>query len=495
MTTYVNIRARPLIDSVIIGKLYPGDVAPLVSETYGWYGVSLADGSTGYVSRDWTAVVVTAPPPEPELRVYPSSAPPRPENDNRDRGVLNEASGLLDAGRADAAYRLLQRQENEWAGDAGFDYLFGIAALDSGAAGDAVFALERVVRDLPEFVGARMELARALYATGDHARARTEFRALLDKQPPDDVRAVILSYLEIIERPPVADGRSEDAFYAAASAGYDSNANGGAEVSEFMGFNLDSQSVETDSTFLEARIGGKVLRPLRPGVAFQWQGLASHRHNLDADFVDRSFVSTNAAWAFRRGANDFLAGAGGYWSNLDGPSNEYGVALDLGWLRTLKNDNAVQLGLRAGPVRFDSAQNVRDIDRIMYALTYRQPLQGGEGELSWSAIGGRDRAHDRSAPYSNSRRGLRVSGRWDVRDNEVAMSLGYLNIPYNGNRNFFGIDREDDQFVASLSWRGAARGRTWQITPRVRYVMNDSNVAIYDYDRFELGIEVQGVQR
>src|SRR5688572_5773819 len=68
------------------------------------------------------------------------------------------------------------------------DYLRGIDALDNGRLGEAISALERVVAVEPEFSGARMELARAQFASGNYARADSEFRYLLAQAPPARVR-------------------------------------------------------------------------------------------------------------------------------------------------------------------------------------------------------------------------------------------------------------------------------------------------------------------
>src|SRR5688572_26409677 len=78
------------------------------------------------------------------------------------------------------------------------DYLRGIDALDHGRLGEAIAALERVVAAEPDFSGARMDLARAQFASGNYARADSEFRYLLAQAPPTRVRAVIQRYLDAI---------------------------------------------------------------------------------------------------------------------------------------------------------------------------------------------------------------------------------------------------------------------------------------------------------
>ncbi|MDH3646441.1 MAG: tetratricopeptide repeat protein [Gammaproteobacteria bacterium] len=494
VSSYVKIRAEPTTEGEMIGALRRGKPAPLVAEREDWFEIELSGGITGHVSRLWTEKTGAAA--EAKVRgkplyateSYVAPADPDPVAEPRDRTVLARASTLLDQDRPQDAYALMSSIEVDWAGDSGFDYLYGVAALDSGNAGEAIFALERVIRSLPDFVGARMELARALYETGDRERAHHEFTMLLSENPPQAVRGVIEGYLDALSRPDPGADQPQKLIYAVAAAGYDSNANGAADINSFLGFTLDPRSTETDTAFAEAQFGALLIQPLRPNVELSLNGEVRHRHNPSADFVDHSFANTSASLGFTRGANKFITGVGAYWSALNSGFNERGAALDFGWQRALQN-NSLQVTLRAGPVRFHSTQKVRDIDRVLYTLTLRQPLQGGNGVLDWVAIGGRDRAEDRQSAYSNTRMGGRFGARWKVSGNDLSFDLGFLKIPYNGNQPFFGIDRDDEQITTTLALEVPDRPfRGWTFIPNLRYVNNDSNVPLFDYDRIEVGV-------
>jgi len=490
--TFVRIRAEANTASATIGRLQPGNSLPLIGEIDGWYLVE-RNGATGYVSRDWTRKTGgVAESAQIESEVHAAeSAPPTPPTESEpaplDPGELTEASALLDADRPEEAYALLSKLETRWSGTTEFDYLFGVAALDSGKAGEAIFALERVVRSLPAFVGARMELASALYEVGEHERARQEFTALLNEDPPEEVRGVITRYLDALTEPDTETDRARKLLYAAAVGGYDSNANGAADINDFLGFTLEPNSSETGSAFAEAQFGGLLRNPVNPTLEFSLQGGIRHRHYPSADFASHSLANTAVALGFKSGANNFITGVGAYWSALDGSFNERSVTLDLGWQRTLQK-NTLQLALRAGPVRFSDAQKVRDVDRVLYTLTLRQPLQSGNGEFDWVAIGGRDRSADDNSAYGNTRFGGRFAGRWKAFGNDLSFSLGFLKIPYDGDQLFYGIDRDDQQITTGISMEMEDKPfRGWTFVPNLRYVNNDSNVTIFDYDRIEIG--------
>src|SRR5436190_22058297 len=74
--------------------------------------------------------------------------------------ILQRAKKLIDENKAPQAYALLAPLQSERAGEADFDYLLALAALDSGKPAEAVFALERFLAANPDHGPARLEWAR-----------------------------------------------------------------------------------------------------------------------------------------------------------------------------------------------------------------------------------------------------------------------------------------------------------------------------------------------
>ncbi len=57
----VNIRLSPDASTDVVGELYQGSSAELVSELEGWYEVQLEGDATGYISADWSRIVADEP--------------------------------------------------------------------------------------------------------------------------------------------------------------------------------------------------------------------------------------------------------------------------------------------------------------------------------------------------------------------------------------------------------------------------------------------------
>ena len=75
---YVNIRALPEPDAEVVGRLYKGIPLSLVESVDGWNAVEMSDGATGFVSADWSQIVVTEVQSEELVEPEPVVEPVEP---------------------------------------------------------------------------------------------------------------------------------------------------------------------------------------------------------------------------------------------------------------------------------------------------------------------------------------------------------------------------------------------------------------------------------
>ncbi len=74
----------------------------------------------------------------------------------------------------------------------------------------------------------------------------------------------------------------------------------------------------------------------------------------------------------------------------------------------------------------------------------------------------------------------------------LGVDLGVSRLDYQGKTKFFGVDREDDLYSASISlhWLDFPMPG-WRTSARLGHSDNESNVDLYTYDRTELGVVFQ----
>lgn len=399
--------------------------------------------------------------------------------------LLFRAEDFLGNGLFKHAYDLLIPEETRLAGNPLYDYLLGVAALDSGRYSEAIFSLQRSLVVEPAFSGARMELARAYYEAGSRGRARPLFVGLLDEEPPASIRLVLNNYVRAIDAASTT-AESRLTAFADMKFGHDSNANGSIDDQQFLGFTLSPDNVETSSSFIELGTGIEWFVPRSTRLSWTVSARVSQRVNSDASFVDTTTVSGLAGMNWRRGAFFGRARLDGYWDAREGRSNEAYGGLDVLLGRQLSKRWDLSLGLRGGAQRFDESIEVLDVNRYLYTLGLTRRFHSAW--ISLQAIGGEDSEVHAGSPYGNSKFGSRLSINTKLGESAVLFaSIGTLNVEYDGM--FFGTVREDTQLTSfvQLEFQNFLTDGL-SIAPRIRYVENDSDVQLYGYDRTEYGL-------
>jgi tetratricopeptide (TPR) repeat protein len=405
--------------------------------------------------------------------------------------ILNQAKELLAAGKPAEAYELLAPYELALAGAPDFDYLLGVAALESRHPKDAAFALERVIVAEPEFLGARLDLARAQLESGEYALARSQFQYLLTQEPPQETRVIIQRYLDSMGARSSRFG-SRWSGQAQFGAGYDSNANGSTHEQSFLGFTLDPRNIEMASSFGELTLDGGHILALSPTFGIISNGQLTHRANTEASFIDQSVASLGSTAVWVHGAYRFTGGVDGYASWLDAEDHERGINFNVGASRQF-GDYEGAVSLRAGTLEYrQDSLRILDADRYLAGVSVTRTNIGVRAARAGVALlVGADEAKQAGSPYGNDRYGVRLFGSMAVRPDATAYAeLSGIRTRYDGS--FFGATRDDDQLgltvaldLQNFPWR------RWSVTPRLRYVKNDSNVSLYEYNRFEAVVFVR----
>ena len=146
----------------------------------------------------------------------------------QDAAMIRAAAELVRVKNSDKAYAQLAPMEDRLAGNPDYDYVYGVAALDSGHPAQAVVALRSALKVRPDFHTARAELGRALAAMGDLAGAKREFEAVRNVQElPPVVRDAVGRHITAIDTAAANQSAKHYSGYLETSVGYDTNVNAG----------------------------------------------------------------------------------------------------------------------------------------------------------------------------------------------------------------------------------------------------------------------------
>lgn len=409
---------------------------------------------------------------------------------------LKEAASLISSGNAAQALTRLSPFEDSHAGDSEFDYLHGLAALESGDAAKATVALERVLIVNPSHAGARVDLARAYFALGDLARARSEFNIALAQNPPPAVRTMIDNHLARIDQG-AAPGGVRFTGYVDVAAGRDSNVNNATVQAQVyvpvFGFNvqLAPTSQRTPDTFASLGAGGELTYTLNTSTSLFVAGDARLRWNRSADTFAYNQYDVRAGVQHAFGAAKVLRVAlTGQQYELDQRRYRTATGINAEWRQSLSD--AAQLSLFGVGYRMrykDDAQEPNDADLGMLGAGYTHVLNAARrASVSASLFAGYERDVGQRLDGDRKLLGLRIGGQLAMGANlDVYAGVGYQPSDFQTRNIVFDVQRRDRQTDAAvgLAWRF---DRAWTLRPQIAYTQNRSNVSIYTYDRYEVSL-------
>ena len=405
--------------------------------------------------------------------------------------VYEQAKNALRDGRSETAYQLLVQYEINWSGEDAFDYLFGVAALDSGHAGDAIFSLQRLVARQPEFSGARLELARAYYDVGDNELARIEFARIQSENPPPNVAQTVSDYMAAIEIKS-REYQSSAQYYIEVGGGYDSNAPASTDENIFLNFVLNPTNLEQSSAFAKVTLGGFWNNPISPSSQVLFNARVDHRANPSVHFVDASNIDLGAAWSWKSGESAASIAANSLFSALDGGYNKRDIGVMGTYVRQISDSWTVAGFVRGGAIRFEEAAlAIRDVDQVLYGLSLSQDYKSAQ--MSFSLTGNTDDAVDAGEQFSADGYGVRFTNNWYRKGGSVIfLDASATKTEYD--TQFFGLDREDDLYAVTLgsAW-SQFPSKGWVTTLNLNYSVKDSTVSLYEFDRLEVGVTLRKV--
>jgi outer membrane protein len=429
--------------------------------------------------------------------------------------VLESARRLLAAGNPKQAYAELSAVQDKMTGMPEFDYLLGVAALDSGRNEDAIIAFERVLAIVPNHAGAQMDLARAYYATGSFDLAESAFRKLAASNPPPAALIAINRYLDAIQARK-QQTRAGWTGYGELGLGYDSNLTGvpsdfGAAAQQsfnLIGIQATGNSVKRSAGFAQGAIGGEYHYPWTRGWSlFAGGELRGRAYQRESDF-NISQGEVHAGGALNAGDNQYRVAASyapfyqkGEAPGDPQPTNDRRMGgLSLDWRHAVDTRTQYGLGLQLNSVRFPKNQ-LESFDQLYLSASILKSFERtGSPLLYLTAFVTDDHAKN---DFDNG------TGGTSTRSKNLAGVRGYLQYSIKPTvQAFTGLGliyrKDKDDFARSTVvdkgkdvYGEASVGAAWQFRDKCSlrlqyaYSRNNSNIDIYDFNRYEVSSTIR----
>jgi tetratricopeptide (TPR) repeat protein len=437
--------------------------------------------------------------------------------------ALDSARRLLAAGNAKQAYTELIALQDRMSGMPEYDYLLGVAALDSGNLEDAIIAFERVLALVPNHAGAQMDLARAYYAAGSFDLAEAAFQKLKASNPPPAAQIAINRYLEALQKRRQQTQAGWSA-YGELGLGYDSNLTGvpsdfftASQQSIGIGFNPTGNSLKRSAPFVQGAIGADYTHPLSSGWSLfgggELRGRAYRDHGRtgsDTSDVDFNLATADLHFGGARneGPNQWRATvnylpfvqSGGAPGDPKLTNDRRLAGLSFDWRHALDTRTQVGATVQLNSIRFPD-NSLEDFDQVFVSGAWLHSFERkGSPFLYLTAFATYDKAKNEfddglGSTTSKSKNLLGVRSYFQYSVTPKVAPFAGLALIYRLDRDSFArstvIDKGKDLYGE------ASLGINWQFRDKcvlkLQYIYshNSSNIDIYDFNRSEISTGIR----
>jgi outer membrane protein len=413
--------------------------------------------------------------------------------------TLDQARRLIDSRQPKEAFALLAPMEQQRAGDPEFDYLLGLAAVDSGQHTRGVFALERVLAVRPDHAQARAEIARAYFLMGENKAAREEFEAVRRSGPPAEAAATIDRFLDALTQRERAVGRTGATAFLEAGLGYDSNVNAATATTSFavplfpgLIFNLNPGSEKQSDDFWTLAGGVSGRLGLSDTVGLIGSASFDQRSNFDFDQFDTGSLNASGGLSVRRELDEFTLAAQFQSYSVDHERFRDAAGFVGQWRRSFSQYDQFTVYVQRARLTYPS-QDARNADRTVLGGAWAHAYRGPRAAVAFAGfyVGKEDPRRPDVPHFGHDLWGLRAGGQIGITDRWlVSATLGYEDRSYGGPDPLFLADRHDKEVQLRLA-APYSFDRSWSVIPALTYTDNRSNIIVNDYQRTAISLSLR----
>lgn len=418
---------------------------------------------------------------------------------------LAQMQELTTAGRYQEAYDLGDANLAQFEGETQFDFYYGLAALETANANEAVFALERVVATSEPGVlrqRARLELARAYFVTNNLSAAENLFNQVLASNPPQNVQQNVQAFLQLIESRRATQEPSFN-WTVASVIGSDDNINSatsnGLIDTPLVGqIELNPDGQQTEDNFSNTTLTMGYVYPFTRDRALNANLSLAHLDNFDTDQFDIDNLRGSVTYGWGDDVNRFRHGLTVGTVSLDGEGFQDTRGLNSSWQRNWGQGWYHNVSASYTHIRYDdvgqSRNSLRDVDQLLLTagatrvqgpLTHSVNVYRADENPEFPGQGRHNGREFAGLAYSLL---YRLNGQ-----HTPFLRASLQDVEHDSTHPvFFNTVRQDDTQSLTAGWFWQFR-RNFQVTGEMAYTNNKSNIPLFDYTRFryQAGLRLQ----
>lgn len=387
------------------------------------------------------------------------------------------------------AYSLAQTMVAARAGEPRFDYYLGLAALHTGNASEAVFALERATLNDPNNIHAMLALGESYMKAGQVIEGRETLGSLLQRRPPKSISTRAQQLLKY----KVSSKKSESSAFRAyvdVSGGNDTNINSSTDIdspiitSLSLSISLDPNAIGVEDNFTQFMLGAAGtyqydITGVSVGISLR------DRKNNEYDQYDSTVVTSFIG--FNMGNSKHKVHLPVYHQdfNLDGNDYYAITASGLGYRYYLDNMSHIGLSAEVASQAYE-VLNQLDSKTTTTSLAWKYKFKNG-----WTRVTVYNGSQDPDKVqagindyFARTFTGLRFQAEGDIARNHALYGAARYETSKYDEALYPGFNeyRDDSYSRYAIGWKWTFYKGT-MVRLEYNATGNDSNIVLQDYDR------------
>ena len=395
---------------------------------------------------------------------------------------MTQLQQLVSKANYQQAWQQAQRLSKANEGDPRFDYLYGISALETGHPDKAVFALERVIINQPNLVRPRLELARAYLKVHNDQAALREFKQVLSLNPPATVQYNVNRYIQAMSKSSKSNKQWILDGLLTLAAGYDDNANFGADtvnfnVPVFGSIILKDESLKKDSPFIEIGAQLKYRYVLSDAHRVFLNTRVGHKHFSKAKKFNLSNLSIQGGSLFDVGKLQYQISLRHQTLRLNDHPFSNTLGLEAGVARELSNDRVVAASMAVE--NYDhKKQNLRDARRYQASARYGFTNANVNHQVE-ILLGTETPKHSAGKYHSRNSMGVAYTTKraWDARHSS-SFSMQLQRYTHRDKDPIYNVKRKDKRLLVKVG-HSINLSKKLSAFADIGYIKNNSNLDLY----------------
>jgi tetratricopeptide (TPR) repeat protein len=413
-----------------------------------------------------------------------------------EKQVINQLNKLIIAKKYKQAYAIANQTVIDFGGEPNFDYLMGIAALETQAYQVAMFAFERAVIAKPKWQQARFQLAKAYFYAGNLAAARLELEKVQKEAKAPALIALIAKFISQIDNAALNKKR-QIINVVAFNSGFDSNINSGTQADsiflEQLGTEipLSDESREINDTPFNLSYQGQYQQPIdQNSLVIAQLGLYRTAFSNTSEF-NRTLADVTAKYQGVLGEMVYQLGVFYRPMILDGEHLRDQFGIQTNWNLPIDATWSIswQAGLGNTKSKIDPALDLQDV-YVSFSGQYRDGPWRHSMALNVTDI---EAAQKQTEHRNHHFYRLDLASEYSLSSTQqLKVGLQMQKFNYNAIDPTFLIIRDDTFWRASVGWRYFQNASMiWNLQYRHSEKMSNGDIYAYSRDELIIGLTKQ----